>query len=131
MRDVADLIVAALDAPEPRGRLVFGGELVDMASLRQLLQRISGRDIRSYPLGGRAMRGLGRVNDLIMRVTSADFVLTGEGMQYLTRYAGSDDRAALDLLGRPPRDVEDVLTETVRWMLERGQLDPELAPRLA
>lgn len=131
VRDLADLIVAALEPGLGPRRLVLGGHTSSTDAINRLFTEVGGRKVRRLPMPGGLLRGLGRVNDAIMRVLPVDLALTGEGMEYLTRWPGSDDTAALDLLGRPLRPLAETVTDSVRWLVTEGHLPPKYAPALA
>ena len=64
-----------------------------------------------------------------MRVIPADFALTGEGMDYLTRWEPSDDTLALEVLGHPLRPTAETLADTVRWLCASGPPPRQVRPR--
>ncbi len=138
VRDVADLVAAVMH-PVPRAetgrrsggrRLVLGGRTLSTDEVNRQLAEVSGHKLRRIPMSPRLLRGLGRLNDQLMRVLPADFALTGEGMDYLTRWEPSDDTAALEVLARPLRPIRETLRDTVRWLVEAGHLDARYAPAL-
>lgn len=131
VRDVADLVVAVMMAGHAARRLVLGGRTLSTDEVNRLLAEVAGRKVRRIPMSPRLLRGLGRVNDQLMRVLPADFALTGEGMEYLTRWVPSDDTVALGVLGRPLRPIQETLHDTVQWLVEAGHLDARYAPALA
>lgn len=130
VRDVADLVVAVMAAGQGPRRLVLGGRTLSTDEVNRVLGEVAGRKVRRVPMSPRLLRGLGRVNDLIMRVVPVDFALTGEGMEYLTRWVPSDDADALAVLGRPLRPVEETLRDAARWLHEAGHLDGRYVPAL-
>lgn len=131
VRDVADLGAAAMVSGQGPRRLVLGGHNPDTDELNRLLTAVGGREVRRIPMPGAVLRGVGRLNDVVMRVLPVDLSITGEGMQYLTRWPGSDDSAALDLLGRPLRPLRETVEDSVRWLVAEGHLDEKYAPALA
>lgn len=131
VRDVADLVVAAMVADQGPRRFVLGGHNPDTDQLNRLLTEVGGRNVRRIPMPGAMLRGIGRLNDTVMRVVPVDLSITGEGMQYLTRWPGSDDTAALDLMGHPLRPLQETVEDSVRWLVASGHLDPKYAPALA
>jgi nucleoside-diphosphate-sugar epimerase len=131
VRDVADLYVACF-GPEPvPPRLVLGGRTLDTDVLNRTLAEVAGRKVRRLPMPAGMLRGVGRVNDLLMRIFPVDFALTGEGMDYLTRWEPSDDALALEVLGHPLRPTSETLADTARWLCQAGHLDPKYVPALA
>jgi nucleoside-diphosphate-sugar epimerase len=129
-RDLADLVVQATIAGRGPRRLVVGWHTLTTDALTRLLALVGGRKVRRLRIPPRLLRGIGRVNDGLMRVLPADFAMTHEGMEYLTRWPGSDDRAALEVLGRPLRPAEETARDTVAGLVADGHLDPKYAPAL-
>src|SRR4029453_6705002 len=68
VRDLADLYVAVF-GPEPApSRLVLGGRTLSTDELNRTLAEVGGRKVRRIPMPARVLRGLGRLNDQVMRV---------------------------------------------------------------
>ncbi|MEL7207236.1 MAG: NAD-dependent epimerase/dehydratase family protein, partial [Actinomycetota bacterium] len=86
--DVADLIVAAIEPDQGPRRYVLGGHNPDTDQLNRVLTAVGGRKVRRIPMPGGLLRGVGRLNDAVMRVVPVELSITGEGMQYLTRWPG-------------------------------------------
>jgi dihydroflavonol-4-reductase len=131
VRDVADLITAAAVPGEPVRRLVIGGHCPDTDALNRVLTAVGGRRVRRLPMPGALLRGIGRLNDVLMKIFPVELAMTGEGMQYLTRWPGSDDSAALELLGRDLRPLQTTVEDSVRWLVAEGHLDAKYAPACA
>jgi nucleoside-diphosphate-sugar epimerase len=131
VRDVADLVVAAMVPDQGPRRFVLGGHNPDTDQLNRQLTEVAGRKVRRIPMPGALLRGIGRLNDAVMAVVPVDLSITAEGMQYLTRWPGSDDSAALDLMGHPLRPLRETVEDSVRWLVAAGHLDPKYAPALA
>jgi nucleoside-diphosphate-sugar epimerase len=131
VRDVADLVAAATASGRGPRRYVLGGHNPDTDQLNRVLTEVGGRKVRRIPMPGALLRGVGRLNDAVMRVLPADLSITGEGMQYLTRWPGSDDSAALALMGHPLRPLRETVEDSVRWLVDSGHLDAKYAPALA
>lgn len=130
VRDVADLFVSVFAPAATPPRLVLGGRTLSTDELNRLLGEVAGRRVRRLPMPSGFLRGLGRVNDVLMRVVPADFALTGEGMDYLTRWEPSDDDTAVEVLGRPLRPTAETLADTARWLWAARHLDAKYVPAL-
>ena len=87
--------------------------------------------MRRLPMPAGVLRGVGRLNDVLMRVIPADFAVTGEGMDYLTRWEPCDDTLALEVLGHPLRPTTETLADTARWLCAAGHLPAKYVPALA
>lgn len=131
VRDLADLYVALFGPQAPPRRLVLGGRTLTTPVLNETLTEVAGKPVRRLPMPAGMLRGLGRLNDVLMRVIPADFALTGEGMDYLTRWEPCDDTVALDVLGHPLRPTAETLADTARWLCAEGHLPAKHVPALA
>jgi len=131
VRDLADLYVALFAAEAPPARLVLGGRTLTTPVLNDTLSEVAGRKVRRLPMPAGLLRGLGKVNDVLMRVLPVDFALTGEGMDYLTRWEPCDDTVALEVLGRELRPTTETVADTVRWLCAEGHLPAKYVPALA
>ncbi len=131
VRDVADLYVALFGPePPPPPRLVLGGRTLTTLVLNDTLTEVAGKKVRRLPMPAGMLRGLGKVNDVLMRVLPVDFALTGEGMDYLTRWEPCDDTAALAVLGHDLRPTTETVADTVRWLCAEGHLPAKYVPAL-
>jgi nucleoside-diphosphate-sugar epimerase len=130
VRDVAELYVACFGPDPVPPRLVLGGRTLDTDTLNRTLTEVAGKKVRRLPMPAGMLRGVGRFNDLLMRVFPADFALTGEGMDYLTRWVPSDDALAMEVLGHDLRPSAETLADTARWLCEAGHLDRKYVPAL-
>lgn len=117
VRDVADLVVAALRPGAAPGRYVCGGEDVGFDQMVDAVAEALGRRVRRIPVPGRLLRLVGRVNDLLCRFLPVTPTLGHEAAWMLTTRVVTDDRAALHLLGRAWRPVHDAFVDGVRGTL--------------
>lgn len=131
VRDLADLYVACFGPDPVPPRLVLGGRTLDTDTLNRTLAEVAGRKVRRIPMRPGMLRGIGRLNDQLMRVFPVDFALTGEGMDYLTRWEPCDDTLALEVLGHDLRPSAETLRDTARWLRQAGHLDAKYVPALA
>ena len=131
VQDVADLYVALFGPEVPPPRLVLGGNTLTTDVLNRALSEVAGRKVRRLKMSAGFLRGLGRFNDVLMRFIPVDFALTGEGMDYLTRWEPCDDTLALEVLGHPLRPTTETLADTARWLCAEGHLPAKYVPALA
>ena len=73
------------------------------------------------------LRGLGRVNDAIMRVVPVDFGLTGEGMDYLTPGCPATTPSPWRSSATPAPTAE-TLADTARWLCDGATSPPSTSP---
>jgi UDP-glucose 4-epimerase len=114
VRDVADLLTAAMVAGQGPRRLTCGGEFVRFDEVLDAVGSGLGRPIRRLRIGPRVFRGLGRAFDAAGRVLPLPPVFSYEAAWLLTTAQPTDDSPALALLGRPWRDARKGLQEAIR-----------------
>ena len=73
---------------------------------------------------------MGRVNDQIMKVLPIDLSITYEGMVFLTVGVRTDDTATLEAFDLALRPAEETVADTLRWLVDRGELKPRHVPLL-
>jgi nucleoside-diphosphate-sugar epimerase len=132
VRDVAAVVVAALEPGRGARRYLASGHFLPWMEEADLCEDLTGRRVKRYPGPPVLVRAAGRTVDFIKRVfPSFDYPLTYEASIFVTRFVPCDDRKTLQELGvvfRPPRQT---LYDSIVWMLRAGVLDPKYAPRLA
>ncbi len=131
VRDLAAIHAALLEPHVPAGRYTIGGPMLDWVALIELVDELTGRRVRRFRIPGPALRGLGRLGDLVKRVRPFDFPLTREGMQFATRWPGILSSPTLGSLGVRFREARETYAETIRWLHRAGHLTSEQAGRLA
>ncbi|MDJ0846981.1 MAG: NAD-dependent epimerase/dehydratase family protein [Myxococcota bacterium] len=132
VRDLALLLVAALEPGRGPRRFMAGGHFVTWPEEADLVEDIVGRKVRRLPAPGFALRATGRLVDLLQRlVPSFDYPLTHEAALIITDFVPCDSSRTTEELGIVFRPMRETLTDSLRWLLHTGELAPELAPRLA
>jgi nucleoside-diphosphate-sugar epimerase len=122
VRDLADVIVAALVPGQGPRRFVTGGALLNMRELTDLLQDSTGRHIRLIPTPGYVLRGVGRLVDQVRRVVPFDTIYTAEAMDLLTLARPTDDSAVHARLGITYRPPLETMTAMIRSLYDAGRL---------
>jgi dihydroflavonol-4-reductase len=113
VRDVADLTEALMVPGRGPRRLVCGGELMRFDQLVDVLAEGTGRRVRRIRVRPATVLRIGRAADAVSRVLPVPPVLTYEAAWILTTAQGTDDRAALEALGRPWRPARQALLAAV------------------
>lgn len=131
VRDVAAAHVAIIERELEPGRFCLGGHFLNWRELGKLLGELTGRRLPPVPVLGVTMRTLGRIVDAIQPVLGADTPITHEAMVYATKWVSLDNSLAERELGIEFRPVRDSLREALVSLLERGELAPRLAGKLA
>jgi hypothetical protein len=131
VRDVAAVLVAALDAGPGPQRFMAGGQLVALPEIGAILRRLTGRRMPVLPTPGAVFRGLGHVVDTVRRAVPFDTVFTAEAMEILTLVRPTDDSAVHDVLGVRYREPQEVVEATLRGLYAMGRLTNRQAGALA
>ena len=130
-RDLAQLLVAAMEPGRGPRHYIAGGQFLSWAEWSDLLGDVIGRPIRRVPMPSVVLRSTGRALDLLKVIRDFDYPLTHEAATQMTSAPRSDDRATLEELGVTVRPVGETLADSVRWLIREGHIDPSKAPRLA
>ncbi|MGW4332223.1 NAD-dependent epimerase/dehydratase family protein [Rhodococcus koreensis] len=112
VRDVAAVHAAAMHPGRGPRRYVCGGELVEFNQLIDVLEHSSGRRIRRIPLSGSAFRTIGRIADVIGRLTPLSPGLGYEAAWLLTSATPTDDSRTRDDFGLTWRPARAALAAT-------------------
>ncbi len=129
VRDLAALIAAIFGGGVPENRIMAPSFFLSHADYRELLEKLTGHEIRAQKMPAFVMRLLGRAGDLVQRL-GRDAALTYEAAEVLTRSVPIDDGAACRALGRQGVSAEISYRDLIRWMVEAGHLSRGDAGRL-
>jgi dihydroflavonol-4-reductase len=116
VRDVAELHARLIEQGRGPRRYMAGGAYVPFPELVDSLARATGRAIRHRALPDFLARLMARFNESIYSVRQA---------------ARCDDSRTRDEFGIIPRDPEETLTDSVRWLAEQGHINAREAGKLA
>ena len=114
VRDVADLLAAAMAPGRGPRRLPCGGEFLEFDDVLDAVEDGLGARIRRLRIGPRAFRAMGRLFDAAGKVLPLPPVFSHEAAWLLTLAQPTDDSAAQALVGRPWRDPRLGLSEAIR-----------------
>jgi nucleoside-diphosphate-sugar epimerase len=120
VRDLGDVMVAALTPGRGPRRYMVGGRTVDMQDVGRMLRETTGRRMPVLPLPGIFFRTLGRIVDFARKIVPFDSIFTAEAMDLLTLARPTDDSAVHDDLGIVYRPVADTFDEVVRGLYRNG-----------
>jgi dihydroflavonol-4-reductase len=127
VRDLAAVIVAALQPGHGPRRFMVGGDWVDMHEIGRLLRESTGRRMPVLPLPGVVFRTVGRLVDLARKVIPFDTIYTAEAMDQLTLARPTDDSAVHDELGITYRPALDTVEAMIRGLHENGKVSASQA----
>jgi dihydroflavonol-4-reductase len=131
VRDVAAVLAAVMTRGlGPRSYMV-AGQYISMPDLIRTLADLTGRRIRFATLPPWFLAAFGRAADLVQRRVRKRLPWDAEGIWVMNCAARCDDSKTRSELGVEPRPLRETLADTVRWLVEAGQLTPREAGRLA
>lgn len=131
VRDLAAVMVAALEPGKGPRRFMVGGALVGMDQLAVLLRTATGRRIPLIPIPGAAYRGFGRLVDTLRRLIPFDTIYTAEAMDLVTRARPSDDSLVHEQLGITYRNVAQTSESMIRGLYDAGLLTAKQVGKVA
>lgn len=131
--DVRDLaqVHARIIEPGKGPRRYMAGRFMTTKEITEAAGRVTGRDLRFRKIPGPIALAVGRVSDVLQRVIPARIPANHEGIWTLLVAARIDDSGTWEPLGVEPRPVEETFTDTIRWMLDVGLIEPKHAGTLA
>ena len=126
VRDIAAVIVAAMEPGRGPKRYVMFGHLLSSEELLGLLCEVTGRELKSVPVPKAVFRAWGHIGDLARRF-GRDLVLTSEAVDYMFNCNAGDNSFVEQDTGVILRPVEQSLADTVSWMRDAGHITAEEA----
>jgi dihydroflavonol-4-reductase len=130
VRDVAEGHVAALRPGRGPQRFVLAGHHVGGHELVEIVNRLTGRRLRSSVLPTRLAQAFCRVGDVAQRYVSLELPLTTDALTLLVRDCVVDASRTRTELGLSPRSLDETLRETLAWMADAGVISARQAGRL-
>jgi nucleoside-diphosphate-sugar epimerase len=122
VRDLAELHLRLLEQPAGSSRYAAAGPMLSWPETYQVLDEVTGRRIRRFPIPGPLFRALGSVGDRIKSVYDFSFPLTRDAMEFATRWPGCSSERTTRELGITFREASETYRDTIRWMYEAGHL---------
>ena len=131
VRDVAAVHLALIEREPPRaGRYIATGRYMPWEEYAELLDRAAGIRLPRVHLPGRLVRAFGRIGDRIRPfVKDLDPTISREATRLATQWVPFDASRTEQELGVKFRDPVETLYDTVRWLAEKGHIDPARALR--
>ena len=126
VRDVARIIVAALEPGRGPRRYMAGGHLISFVEQAQLCERLTGTKLRRMPSPPFLLRGLGFLLDLVRKLVPFEYPLTYEAALMIDQNVPFDSRATVEELGVAFRPIEETFADTLRWLYEAGHIGAEV-----
>lgn len=131
VRDIADVIAAAMTSGRGPRRYLAGHHYVPWPELCRLVAGVTGRPVLHPNVPAPVLRALGRGGDAVHRLIPFSFPLSREAMETATRMVPMDDQGTIDELGVVFRPPEETLRDAYRWLYGTGRIPSRLVPALA
>ncbi len=119
---VADALIAAAERGQIGHNYLLGG---CNASFFELVQRVGvllNKKVPKRALPAWLMRGVGRANDLLSRITQNEPDITYEGALIVCSRAQIDSNKARAELDYVPATLDEMLPPTLAWLQQKGLL---------
>ncbi len=131
VRDLAEIIAAALEPGCGPRRFMAGGHFKSWSEFADLCDALTGRRALRLPMPVPLLRGIGRLLDTAKRIVPFDYPITHEAVEMMTRLVPCDSRATVEQLGVRFRPTAETLRDTIRWLYETGEISAKIAGRIA
>jgi nucleoside-diphosphate-sugar epimerase len=122
VRDVAASLAAAMEPGRGPRSYIVAAEYLSLPDIIHTLADLSGRRIRFLTFPRWFLAGFGRAADLAQRAVKAQLPWSGEGIWVANCSARCDATRARTELGFTPRPLRDTFADTVRWLVDTGEL---------
>jgi dihydroflavonol-4-reductase len=131
VRDVAAVHAAVLEPDRGPRRYMAGGTFLRYADLVARLGAVTGRRLRAVTVPAGPLLPIARAVGLIQRIVPFHIPMEYEGVYFIGCAARSDDTRTRTELGVTPRDIQETLVDSVRWLFEQGHISRRQAGQLA
>ena len=131
VRDLAELHLRLLEQPEGSSRYAAAGPMLSWPETYQVLDKLTGKWTRRFPIPGPLFRALGSVGDRIKGVYDFSFPLTRDAMEFATRWPGCSGEQTTREIGISFREASETYRDTIRWMYEVGHLTSKQVGKIA
>ncbi len=131
VRDVAQVVVSALEPGRGPRRFMAAGHFLGWDEQADLCQALTGVRARRFPAPPRLLRALGRSLDALKKVVHFEYPLTYEAALLMTGMTPCDSSATREQLGVDFRPTRETFADTIRWLHRAGQLDARHVGSLA
>jgi dihydroflavonol-4-reductase len=128
--DVRDLaaLVCALSVEGGAGRFLLPGVYCTWVEMADVVEAVSGCQLRRIPAQGWKLRMVGRIMDVVRYFKTVDSPISAETMRYATLWPNIQNTDALAARGLTLRSTRETFSDAITWMVKAGHLAPELCP---
>jgi len=124
---VAEAHAAAVEMGEPGQRYIVCGDNLDARQIVQIVQQLTGVKSMHLPLGRTTALPLGSLLDAVARFTGTQPIFSRSlAHEVVERYGYYDGSLAKRTFGLQPRNSEETLRDTIRWLLYLGKVTKKL-----
>jgi len=127
VRDLANFVVSLCNDGSG-GRYVLPGVYLQWGELADIIESVSGAQLRRIPAQGWKLRLVGRGLDLVRHFKPVDSPVSAETMRYATQWPNIANTQELALRGLSLRDPSDTFRDTLAWMVQDGHLAEAQCP---
>jgi nucleoside-diphosphate-sugar epimerase len=131
VRDLAEIIAAAVEPGRGPRRFMAGGHFTSWPELANLCDTLMNRRALRFTIPAPLLRSLGRLLDAAKKIVPFNYPLTLEAAEFMTRFAPCDNSATVEQLGIQFRPTAETLEDTIRWLYETGEISEKIAGRIA
>ncbi len=131
VRDLAEIIAAAVEPGRGPRRFMAGGHFTSWPELANLCDTLTNRRALRFPIPAPLLRSIGRLLDAAKRIVPFNYPLTLEAAEFMTRFAPCDNSETVEQLGVQFRPTAETLEDTIRWLYETGEISEKIAGRIA
>ena len=131
--DVRDLaaFIRSLAVEGGTGRFLVPGVYLRWTELADIVEQVSGCDLKRIPAQGWKLRLVGRLVDVVRRFRAVDTPISAETMRYATLWPNIANSPELAARGVTLRDPRETFADAIAWLVKAGHLEPELCPGIA
>jgi len=131
VRDIAKAHVLILERCEGPDKFILGGCYYTWFELLEVVNKLTGRNLFSIHIPGKALRFFGKVTDFIMKWTGIEFPISAEGAGYATQWVYADSSKIEKELAFEFTGSEQTMKEVIQFLYKNGHLSAKKAGKLA
>jgi nucleoside-diphosphate-sugar epimerase len=130
VRDLAAIILSFIEQGGS-GRFPVPGVFSTWTEQADIIEEVSGCQLKRIPASGWKLRLVGRLTDFVRRFRKVDSPISAETMRYATLWPRIANSEELQKRGLVLRDLRETFGDTLAWMVRAGHLDAASCPGLA
>ncbi len=130
--DVRDLaaFICALVVEGDGGRYLLPGVYLKWTEFADIVESVSGCDLKRIPVQGWKLRLMGRLVDIVRKFRVVDTPVSAETMRYATLWPRIENTHELAARGITLRDPKQTFSDCISWMVAENHLSGEQCPRV-